>query len=188
MGTAIGTDTLARKQIETFGRVLSQDILPGGGQRDDSHLLETWKITDESMLGAVMLREDAAGLRLGLKQIMAVQSAHADVLILGAISWLQVTRAGQLSAGVNYFPGVPQTLTIKSMGGKSTAPDQSVDALLLPAVTALKIPSSLIIPRDWFFPGRVIELSNRDNQKLKAKMELSIESGLDSERISFTPV
>lgn len=182
----VGTDSLAHKQVATFGRALSRD--DQHDERNANPLLETWKIVDESMLGAVMLREGTADLRLGLKQIVAVQSVNAGAFILGTISWLQVTQSGHLSAGVNYLPGVPQAIKISGIAAKSTTPSQSTGALLLPAVTTLKIPSSLIIPRDWFTPERVIELANLGHQKLKIKMGLSIEIGQDYERVSFTPV
>ena len=176
-----GTDSLARKQIATFGRVLSRDDQHDG--KNTNPLLETWKIVEENMLGAVILREGNTDLRLSLKQIVAVQSVNAGTFILGAISWLQVTQSGHLSAGVNYLPGIPQAVKISGITAKSA---QSVGALLLPAVATLKIPSSLIIPRDWFAPERVIELANHDNQKLKVKMGFSIEVGLDYERVSYS--
>ena len=183
LDTDAGSDSLARKQIATFGRVLSRDDRHDG--KNTNPLLETWQIVEENMLGAVMLREGITDLRLSLKQIVAVQTVHAGAFILGAISWLQVTQSGHLSAGVNYLPGIPQAVRISGMAAKSA---QSVGALLLPAVATLKIPSSLIIPRDWFAPERVIELANRNHKQLKIKMGLSIEIGQDYERISFIPV
>ena len=183
LDTDAGTDSLARKQIATFGRVLSRDDQHDG--KNANPILESWEIMEESMLGAVMLRKSTTDLRMSPKQIVAVQSVHAGAFILGTISWLQVTQSGHLAAGVNYLPGIPQAVKISSMAVKSV---QSVGALLLPAVATLKIPSSLIIPRDWFAPDRVIELAIRDHQQLKIKMGLSIEIGQDYERISFIPV
>ncbi len=179
-------DSLARSQIATFGRVLSEDS--HRSPTDSGHALEAWQISDESILGARMLREGTVGARIGMNQIVAVRPANANVFILGTIRWVQVTLTGQLSAGVRYLPGVAQAVAIKAAGVSLGASDNSAAALLLPDVPALKTPSSLVIPRDWFTPGRVIEIIHPDNQKLKVKMALSVESGVDYERVSFTPV
>jgi hypothetical protein len=77
---------------------------------------------------------------------------------------------------------------MKATGVNLTVSDKYVAALLLPAVPALKTPASLIAPRDWFKPGRVVEIVQTDKKKLQIKMELSIEKGSDYERISFIEI
>jgi hypothetical protein len=59
-------------------------------------------------------------------------------------------------------------------------------AFLLQAAPALKTPPSLIIPRDWFKPGRVVDIQHRNGEKQHAQMGFSVERGADYERISFT--
>ena len=179
----IGSDTLARKQIATFGRVLAEDNRPAG----DSVALEIWQITNENMLGAQLLRDGTGGTRVGLNQIVAVRGADSEATLLGSISWVQVTLTGQLSAGIRYLPGLPQAITVKGTGIHSNTGKNMAAAVLLPAVTTLNIPSSLILPRDWFAVGRVIEVIS-DKHTLKVKLNLSIENGLDYERVSFTAV
>ena len=77
---------------------------------------------------------------------------------------------------------------MKATGVNLTVSDKYVAALLLPAVPTLKTPASLITPRDWFKPGRVVELVQVDKKRLLLKMELSLEKGSDYERISFTEI
>ena len=179
-------DTLSRKQIAAFGRVLS----------DTSHhdlavmglVLETWQIEDESIRGARLLREENVGVRLGTGQLIAVRPTNTNAFMVGTVTWLKVTQTGQLHTGVRYLPGLPQAVAMKATGINLTVSDKYVAALLLPAVPALKTPSSLIAPRDWFKPGRVVEIVQIDKRKLQLKMELSIEKGSDYERISFTEI
>ncbi len=179
-------DTLSRKQIAAFGRVLSDtdrhDLAVMG------FILETWQIEDESILGARLLREESAGIRLGSNQLVAVRPTNANAFMLGTVSWLSVTQTGQLHAGVRYLPGLPQAIAMKATGINLTVSDKYVAALLLPAVPALKTPASLIAPRDWFKPGRVVEIVQVDKVKLNVKMEFSVEKGSDYERISFSQV
>jgi len=68
-----------------------------------------------------------------------------------------------------------------------TVSEKYVPAFLLPAVAALNAPASLIIPRDWFQPDRVVEILHQNGEKKNVKMGFSVERGIDYERVSFTP-
>lgn len=181
------TDAAARKQIETFGRVLTPTA-GGHGLAEMGFVLETWQIQDESILGVSMLREGAAGERLNSGQLVAVRTTGSVSFVLGAINWMKVTQTGQLLAGIHYFPGIPQAVAMKASGINVGSSDKSVAALLLPPMDSLSIPASLIAPRDWFKPQRMVELTFADNQKMNIRMEFSVEKGLDFERISFTKI
>ena len=179
-------DTLSRKQIAAFGRVLSQT------DRHDLALmgmvLETWKIEDESIRGSRLLRVDNLGERLGPGQLIAVRPADASAFMVGSVSWVKVTQTGQLHTGIRYMQGLPQPVALKATGVNLTVSAKYVSALLLPAVPALKAPASLITPRDWYKPGRVVEIIYLDNNKVQLKMELCMERSMDYERISFSQI
>jgi hypothetical protein len=64
----------------------------------------------------------------------------------------------------------------------------SAAALLLPVMEKLNIPASLIIPRDWFQTGRVLELNLPDNTRQNVMLGFSVLKGGDYERVSFKPV
>jgi hypothetical protein len=179
-------DTLSRKQIAAFGRVLSDT------NRHDLALmglaLETWQIEDESIHGARLLREENVGVRLGPGQLIAVRPTNANAFMVGTVGWVKVAQTGQLHTGVRYLPGLPQAIAMKATGINLTVSDKYVAALLLPAISVLKAPASLIAPRDWFKPGRVVEIVQPDKKRLLLKMELSIGKGSDYERISFIEI
>ncbi|MDD5180728.1 MAG: hypothetical protein PHT15_05660 [Gallionellaceae bacterium] len=181
-----GVDTLSRKQIESFGRVLSD------ADRHDlalmGYLLEIWQIEDESICGVRLIRKEGRGARLGTSQLIAVRPANAKAFMLGIVSWVKVTQAGRLHAGVRYLPGIPQAIALKASGVNASATDKYSAALLLPAMPALKTPASLVIPRDGFQPGRVVEIVQMEKEKLNLRMDFSVEKGLDYERVSFTQV
>lgn len=174
----------ARDQIATFGRVLSDD-----GQRTSSKsgsAMEAWQIQDESMLGARLLRQEAGEARLSPRQILATHHAEATVCTLGVVAWLTVTQSGQLHAGVRHLPGTPQAVAVKTTGVNPAALTEAA-ALLLPALPKLKIPASLIIPRNLFQAGRMLEMTSSDGETQKVKLGFSVEKGLNYERVSFTP-
>ncbi len=154
-------DTLSRKQIETFGRVLTDTRhhdLTGLG-----FVCETWRIQNESLLGARLLREPGGTARIGHQQLLALRPDDADTFILGTVRW-------------------------KATGVNLTVSDQYVAALLLPAVPELNTPASLIIPRNWFKPGLVVEIVEPEKNRLLAKMGISVDKGLDYERVSYSEI
>lgn len=185
-GRDVGIDSVARRQIETFGRVLqdahNKELLEMGFP------LETWQFENESILGARLTREDTFGGRLSYNQLIALRPSDAETFMLGATAWANVTRAGQLQIGVRYLPGIAEAVSIRATGINMTVSGKYVPAFLLQAVPALKTPASLVIPRDWFQPGRVVEILHQNKETENAKMGFSVERGIDYERVSFTLV
>ena len=173
-------DTAAHKQIATVGHTFSSDL-------PDVEHLEDWTIENESILGARLLRDIGAGERIGNNQLIALRTKDAKAFMLGTVSWRSVTRNGQLKMGVQYLPGVPQAVKLKTQD-KEPAGGTSIAAILLPAITALKIPSSLIIPRDIFKANLQCEMVTSPQEKFKITMGFSVYSGVDFERISYTQV
>ena len=173
-------DRESRNQIETFGRVLQ------GDRHEKKFPPENWHLGNVSILGARLTRKDAIGERLGYNQLIALRPGNAETFTLGATAWAKVTRTGQLQIGVRFLPGAAEAVSICATGLNMTAMDQHVPAFLLQAVPALKVPPSLIIPRDWFQPGREVEITHQSSVPQRVKMGISVERGIDYERISFT--
>jgi hypothetical protein len=181
----VGSDSMARKQIAAFGRVLSDtnrhNIMQLG------FTLESWQIENESRAGARVLRESNQGERIGTHQIVAVKPNDANAFILGIVSWVIVTHSGQLRMGIRYLPGMAQPISIKGKGISAALSDKAVAALFLPEVPALKTPASLIVPRDFFHPDRLADITYLDDKHQIVKMGFSVDKGVDFERVSFVP-
>ncbi|HEX5364528.1 MAG TPA: hypothetical protein VFW59_09685 [Gallionella sp.] len=176
----------ARRQIESFGRVLqdahNKELLEMGFP------LETWQFENESISGARLTREDIFGGRLSYNQLLGLRPSDAETLMLGAVAWANVTRDGKLQIGVRYLPGAAEPVSMKAVGSGTGLPERYFPAFLLPSIQALKIPASLIVPRDWFQPDRVVEILHLNGEADDLKMGFSVERGLDYERVSFVPV
>lgn len=181
----VGSDSKGLNQLFSFGRVLSDT----NRQKIDElgFNLENWRIENHSLSGTKVLREGREGERLGVNQIVAFRAGDTNTLTLGRISWLIVTLTGQLRMGIQYFPGVAQTISIQKVGLNSKVTDKAFAALLLPAVPALKTPASLIVPKDFFQPNHLAEIFGADEKQQTVKLGFSVVKGLDFERISFTP-
>jgi hypothetical protein len=146
---------------------------------------ETWQLDNESILGAKLTRVDAQGGRLSYNQLLALRIGDAETFILGTTTWVSVTRTGQLSIGMRYLPGAVQAVELRAVDVNLDEAEKSAPGFLLQAVPALKSPHSLIIPRDWFKPERMVDIQHLNGEKLQAKIGFSVEHGIDFERVSF---
>ncbi|MFY9259006.1 MAG: hypothetical protein WAO71_00705 [Gallionella sp.] len=175
-------DAMTRNTQESFGNV--SDKAPA---RYQCATLEDWLLESDSLLGAQLVRDGLAGGRLSYSQLIAVRAGGAKDFVLAATTWLKVTRTGKLQIGVNYFPGTPDPVYIRPAGLNQSAGNLYELAFWLPALPAMNIPASLILPRGWFEAERVIEVRSRQSVQI-AKLGISVARGLDYERVSFMPV
>ena len=148
--------------------------------------LENWQIENESTMGIRLTRSEASGGRLRGKHLIAVRPSDTQSFILGSTAWAVVNRQGRLEIGVRYLPGLPDAISIKSIGINPVNTETSAAALLLPALPSLKTPASLIIPPNWFQHKRIIEVVRADGEIIMAQLGFSVERGVNYERVSFT--
>jgi hypothetical protein len=147
--------------------------------------VETWLVQNESLLGAQLTCEDTPAGRLSNNQLVALRFGEAESLILGTTTWANVTRGGQLRIGVRYLPGTASAVVLRSTDADIPLAGDPIPAFLLQAAPEFKTPSSLIIPRDRFKPGRVVDILDQNGEKQHAILGFSVERGADYERVSF---
>ncbi|GAB1233468.1 hypothetical protein [Ferrigenium sp. UT5] len=176
----------AQLQIATFGRELDQT-----GQHKLQKLgfaPEEWQAESNGLLQARLLRLHRAGDRIAPRQIVLVFPPDSDDYRAGMVAQIEVTQGGLLYLVVHYLPGKPQ-----AMVAQATATDQpllqssSAPALRLPALDQLHIPASLVLPRNWFVSGRELELTAVDRSRHPVTLGISVETGSDYQRVSFSP-
>lgn len=173
----------AQRQIETFGRVL--DATDRHNLVELGFVGEEWNAEEDTLLQASLLRRTTVGDRLGLNQIVCIFKPDAAGSKLGVITTVSVTRAGQLYVALRYLPGNPQAVIVRSTAHENLLSGAAA-ALLLPEISKLHIPASLILPRDWFGSGRKLEISLPNNRKQGVTLGISVEKGNDYERVGFT--
>lgn len=177
-------DKESQRQIETFGRVLDETDRINLEQL--GFLAEDWLIEEDGLLSGRLLRKTAAGSRLGPNQLVCVHKPNEAAFRVGVTTLVSVNRTGQLYIGLRYLPGVPQAAIVRA-SSSGNLQSGAAAALLLPEMPKLRIPASVLLPRDWFQAGRTIEIAPNDGAKLSASMGISVEKGSDYERVSFTP-
>jgi hypothetical protein len=149
--------------------------------------LEVWHVDNESILGAQLTRETVEGQRIGFNQLLALHLQDQPDFVMAATAWVNVLRTGQLRLGAKYLPGKAVAITIRTTDTQPGQINRHAPAFRLDPPEMLKIPASLILPRNWFQPGRTIEILAPDGSKQSVVLGFSVERGIDYERVSFKP-
>ena len=175
-------DAMTRNKEANFGNV--SDKVPPSYR---CATLEDWLLESDSLFGGQLSRDGLEGGRLSYAQLLAVKAAGAKDFVLAATTWLKVTRTGKLQIGVSYFPGTPEPVYIRAVKLNQSESNLHQAGFLLPALEAVGVPASLILPRGWFEAERVIEVRSRQSTQT-VKLGISVARGLDYERVSFDAV
>lgn len=177
----------AQVQIATFGRVLDET-----GQhnlKELGFLPEQWLVEENTLLRGRLLRRAGTGDRLALHNLISIFTTDATTHKAGGIETIELTHSGQLYVGVHYLPGTPgAAIAHAGESSRGLLKFGSTPCLLLPAIKKLRIPASLVLPRDWFFAGREIELILTDRTRQTVTLGISVARGVDYERVSYKPV
>lgn len=146
--------------------------------------LENWEIADQSVSG-FRLQRSCAGARLEHDQLVCIKPHDGEHFLLARIGWCQMLKDNtDLLLGVHIMPGVPQGISIRPTGIAVSRSEHYVRAFLLPPMTALKEPGSLVVPHGWFQPGRVIEVYT--DRQARVRLDELLAQGADFERVSYT--
>ena len=178
--------TLTRQQrdeIAAFGHASTRQedaYVEAGG-----YAIEDWLLLEESLSGLRIVRPaGAGGGRYALTQLIAVRPADAKNFLVGIVRWLMTDEKIDLHLGVRIVPGVPQAVAVRPTGINAKA-ERFAPALNCPALAALSVPASLILPPGWYRPKRVLEVYS-DKSELLLLSGL-IEHGSDFDRVAIEP-
>jgi cyclic-di-GMP-binding protein len=179
-----------REELAMFGRVatrfedeISRDQ---GFQLENWTLVEDWGLFDQSEDGLCLLRPvDREGGRLGIGQLVAVQPAKRSEMLLGVVRWTQ-QRGDNLVTGIQLMPGRPQPIAVRRTGVMAT-PDKYQPGFILPAIAALQMPDSLVMPPGGFRSERIMETWTQIATR-RFKLKALLERGADFERASCVEI
>jgi len=172
-----------REELAMFGRVSRREEAQEAQAATRGYATESWRIEDESVQGAKMVRAPGApGGRLAHGQLLAARHADARIFQLAQVRWLMTLDTGELVCGVRYLPGVPEGIAVRGTGVHA-AEERYVQAIRLGAVPALKAAATLVLPVGWFKPRRVVEVAGHPATRLRL-LEV-LERGVDFERVRF---
>ena len=172
-----------RDEIATFGHTstrLEEAFVEAGG-----YATEDWQLQEESLSGLRIVRAPTTtGARYAHTQLIAVRPADAKNFLVGVVRWLWTDQDGGLHAGVRIVSGAPRAVAVRPTG-INVQSEKFVPALYCPALAALSVPASIILPPGWYRPKRVLEVYTDASEMLL--LSGLIERGSDFERAAIEP-
>lgn len=178
-----------REELAMYGQVTSHfddlNSVDQGFQLENWTVVEDWGLFDQSEDGLCLVRPvERMGGRLGIGQLVAVQTAGRSEMLLGVVRWTQ-RRGDHLVTGIQLMPGRPQPVAVRRTGVMA-APDKYQPGFILPE-SAPDQPASLIMPLGSFKAERIMETWTQIATR-RFKLKASLERGADFERASCVEV
>jgi hypothetical protein len=179
-----------REELATFGRIAErfedEYSRNHGYQLENWEVVEDWGLLDQSNSGLRLVRPlKQQGGRLAIGQLVAVQAPGASGFMLGAVRWAQI-HAEALTTGVQLYPGKSWPVAVRSTGVMAGR-DPYKPGFILPAVLALELPGSIILPPGSFKPERIMEAWTAEGA-VNVKLKQLLDRGVDFERASYVEV
>ena len=181
----LGLSPKEAHDLQVFGYVRNPSELDLAGQT--GHILEDWRIEDESALGFGLVRV-GSGMHISYNQLLTIRPADSSSFLLGIVRWLMFTHEGAFRIGTRTLPGSPIPVSARLVSINPADANKYVAAFLLPQMPALQAPASLVLPLGWHQPGRTIEICPVDtslDQPQTVKLQALLEKGSDFERVGF---
>ncbi len=147
------------------------------------YTIENWAVADESVGGFRLLRF-GTGVRIEHGQLLGLRPPDGERFLLCQVSWLMYLASGALMVGVYVLPGSAQPVAARQTGLGFTHSDRYERAFLMPAMPALKQVPTLVLPRGWFQPGRVVEIYT--DRRIELQLNELLNHGTDFDRVSYS--
>ena len=145
---------------------------------------EDWAVIDHSASGLRLSRE-APGKKVVHGQLLGVSPNEGEPFFLAHITWLMQENSGELIAGVEALAGSPQAIAMRPLTQTESRHEPWSRALLLPAVPAMGVEETMILPPGGYRALRVVEINGETTRRVE--LLHIVNAGPDYERVSFAP-
>ncbi len=175
-----------REEFETFGDRSHRSASTGDeGDSPVEHwrIMDDWRLADESIAGLRITRPLKKGVRVGAGLLIAVKTPGSQHFTLGNLRWALREGDDVLAAGIQMFRGEARPVAVRPVetDGSSSAYRQG---FLLPEITAIGEPTSVIVTAGTFRIDRSIEMMV-DHQAKVFKLARVLDRGIEFERCTI---
>ncbi len=188
-----GDEFVQPSHVRTYSRAEFEEIATFRHQVDPTERLhvrvaqiayatESWEVVDQSVSG-FRLHRGRKGERVEHGQLLGMRPPDGDSFLLCVVSWLMYGLDGSLTAGVYVLPGVPAAIAIRASGPTVSHSEKYIRAFMLPEMKALKEPASLVLPKSWIQPARVLDVYS--GSAIEARLVDALTQGYDVDRVSY---
>ncbi len=170
-----------KQDIEVFGRVTERTH--SRMVAEHNFTVEAWIVVDEMPGTWRLQRPQTASKGVAIGRIAAVRLGDGQPFYLAVIRALVQETDGRIVATVALLPGKPEPIGVRSGDVRHRASINWTQGFRLPAIEALKLPTTLVVPGSLALRGRAIETWEEDLAK-EATVREVVEHGADFDRVT----
>ncbi|MBL8523774.1 MAG: hypothetical protein JNN20_08800 [Betaproteobacteria bacterium] len=148
---------------------------------------EKWGIIDESRGYLRLLRPPNSSHGVAIGKLIGLKIGKQDAFYLGVVRELSEELDGMIYTTLAMLPGKPEATAVRSADNRNRAGGAYVQGFRLPAMEALKIPETLVVPASFAQKGRGIDifLPAHGSPKMVKLVEF-VERGVDFDRVTIS--
>jgi hypothetical protein len=156
--------------VITFGARVDNEVMPVMDPEVEAvrrgYNIDEWATVDHSVSGFRLQRKHA-GQRIEHHQLVGIKPSDGNQYLLGQVSWLMYEPDGTLMAGIHLLAGLPSTVAVRGTGVNVGSHEPYLQGFLLPEITAMRAPATIVLPGGWFHADRVLELHNGASRQVR---------------------
>lgn len=151
-------------------------------KREIDYPTDEWQVLNQSANG-FRLERSVAGQRLAHRQLVGLRPPDGERMILAKVHWLMQEHEGGLVAGIGVLTGAPVAVAARPVGLNVSPQEPYARAFMMPAIAAIRVGATLVLPQGWFQPDRVVEVFSES--PWRAKLTALVEKGEDFDQVSY---
>jgi hypothetical protein len=144
---------------------------------------DEWSVINHSANGFRLGRSNA-GQKVLHDQLLAVRPHDGEHYLLANVTWLMQDESGGLVVGLATLPGLPIGIAVRRAASGGALNERYVRAFQLPALPAIKVEGSIVLPSGMYQASRILEVYS-DGDTWQLQMMHILQRGTDFDRISY---
>jgi cyclic-di-GMP-binding protein len=170
--------------LAMFGKVSEATIR--AKYADFNYGTETWGIIDESRGAFRLLRPSNSPRGVAIGKLVGMKIGKDNPFYLGVIREIVEDPETNITVTISILPGKPEATSVRSGDLRTRGSLTYVQGFRLPAMEALKIPETLIVPTGLAQRGRGIDVFYQGHGTPKqVTLYDFVERGMDFDRVSL---
>ncbi|MDX2218954.1 MAG: hypothetical protein SF172_08035 [Burkholderiales bacterium] len=147
---------------------------------------ESWGIIEETRGALKLMRPAGSAQGLAIGRLMGVRLSLQSPWMVATVSAILEESDGSYHATLSLSPGAPAAVAVRPADMRNRTGSQYVPALMLPAIAALNVEETVLIPPNLAPPGRGIDIALPGQaQGREITVHEVMDRGLDFERVTF---
>lgn len=145
--------------------------------------VDSWRVRDEGAGGLSLRREGLLHTSARVGDLLGLEDPLLGLWRIGVARWLRSSDAHSVEMGVEMLSPHAEAVAVRSASADTKA--RFVQALLLPAIGALRKPATLLVPRGTFQAGHDLYLIDEQRELRRVRPLTVVERTGSFEHLTF---